>query len=237
MFLNINVRTEDRDFLCFLWKDPGSTGPPRVYRFCTLIFGATDSPFQAITCLQKLVAEVLAKPEVTEPERRACRVILQDPYVDDISTGGESVGGLRELMEDVQALLKRGHFHIKKWKTNSPELLALIPEADRAPVWPVQERHEGSLEETPSWVSSPSKMLGVGWDPDRDVLQFRYDELANLNDDTMRAVASLFLKIYDPLGLVSPFTLRARVVLKEAHRLKVGWKNKLPPDLLKPWHE
>lgn len=236
MFLNIDVRAEDRDFLRFLWKEPGSQGRPSVYRFSTLIFGATDSPFQAITCLQKLVAEVMAKPQVTEREKRACQVILRDTYVDDISTGGESVDAVRELMVDVQELLKPGHFLVKKWKTNSAVLLASIPEEDRAPTCEVRiEVDPWASEIEPLTVSSPSKMLGVGWDPEADVLKFRYDHLVQLNDDTKTAVASLFAKIYDPLGLVSPFVLKARSVMKATHVVKLAWKDKLTPEILEPW--
>ena len=234
MFLNIDVKEKDRDFLRFLWKNPGEKGKPRIYRFSTLIFGATDSPFQAITCLQKLVANKLAEPEITELEKRACDVILRDTYVDDITTGGETVQETLELMQGVQTLLNQAHFFVKKWKTNSPELLKNIPESDRAPVKDsllIDEQDDSKI------ISDNSKMLGLSWDPENDIIFFNHEMISKENDDTKTAVASLLAKIYDPLGLVSPFVLQARQVLKKTHQAKLGWKQKLPVDLVPEWHQ
>ena len=55
MFLQIKVIEEDRDYLRFLWKDPERPGEPEVWRWNSLIFGAADSPFQAITAIKTLV--------------------------------------------------------------------------------------------------------------------------------------------------------------------------------------
>ena len=58
MFLQVQVHPDDRPFICFLWHDPDEVDAvPRVYQFRTLIFGAPDSPFQAISCFQRLVAD------------------------------------------------------------------------------------------------------------------------------------------------------------------------------------
>ena len=53
MFLQIMVREEDRDYLRFLWRDPEKPREPEVWRWNSLIFGAADSPFQAITAITK----------------------------------------------------------------------------------------------------------------------------------------------------------------------------------------
>ena len=53
MFLQKEVDLGDRQYLRFLWRDlddPNAT--TKVYQFRTLIIGAADSPFQAISCLQ-----------------------------------------------------------------------------------------------------------------------------------------------------------------------------------------
>ena len=49
MFLQVQVNPDDRPFICFLWHDPDEVDAvPQVYQFRTLIFGAPDSPFQAL---------------------------------------------------------------------------------------------------------------------------------------------------------------------------------------------
>ena len=45
-FLQIEVNPIDGQYLRFLWRDPDDPkATTKVYRFGTLIFGATDSPF------------------------------------------------------------------------------------------------------------------------------------------------------------------------------------------------
>lgn len=233
MFLNIDMHPSCRDYLRFLWREPGDATSTKIYRFTTLIFGATDSPFQAITCLQKLVQSKLADPLISEVDRKACRVILRDTYVDDLSTGGDTVEEVGALMHAVDKILGSAHFKVKKWKTNSAQLLARIPEEDRAPTKAVTT-DEG--DDPYPIISEESKMLGLGWDPESDTLQYHYEHLPDLNLDSMTSVASLLAKIYDPLGLVSPFVLKARHILKALHLLKLGWKDKVPIPMLEQWH-
>lgn len=238
MFLNIDVNENDRDYLRFLWKETHESGPPRVYRFSTLIFGATDSPFQAITCLQKLVSKQLLEKELSEIDKRVCDVILHDTYVDDISTGGNTVEETLALMQGIQKLLNTAHFFVKKWKTNSPELLAQIPEADRAPI---KETFNAEIlvdeQDGSRIISENSKMLGLSWEPEKDFIYFQHENFEELNNDTKTSVASLLAKIYDPLGLVSPFVLQARQIMKKTHQLKLPWKANLPAEILPEWHE
>ena len=72
MFLQIRIQEEDRDYLRFLWKDPDSKGEPQIWRWNSLIFGAADSPFQAIKAIKTLVADRLKEPNLTELDRKFC---------------------------------------------------------------------------------------------------------------------------------------------------------------------
>ena len=49
----------------------------------------------------------------------------------------------------------------------------------------------------------------------------------------LRASASVF----DPIGLVSPFTVRAKVLLQKIWSRKVGWDDPLPDEIVKSWFE
>ena len=92
MFLQIEVDPKDRPFLRFLWHDPDDVqATPKVYQFKTLIFGATDSPFQAISCFRRLVADRRRRGDLTALENRVCDTIERDTYVDDVTTGGDTV--------------------------------------------------------------------------------------------------------------------------------------------------
>ena len=141
MFLQIEVDPIDRKYLRFLWRDPDDPqATTKVYQFRTLIFGAADSPFQAISCLQRLVQDRSLEAGLTTFEKRACDTILRDTYVDDVTTGGESVEEAFRMYDELSKLLGRGHFRIHKWASNSPELLKRIPKEARAPTTTARRR-------------------------------------------------------------------------------------------------
>ena len=43
------------------------------------------------------------------------------------------------------------------------------------------------------------------------------------------------MKIYDPLGLISPFTLMAKIYLRETWSRNLGWDDALPAELCNKW--
>ena len=121
MFLQIEVNPIDHSFLRFLWHDPDDVQAiPKVYQFRTLIFGAADSPFQAISCFQRLVSDKKLQGNLTAIEHRVCDTIVNDTYVDDVTTGGDSVQDAYKMYKGLTKLLGTAHFKIHKWATNSP---------------------------------------------------------------------------------------------------------------------
>ena len=231
MFLQIEVHPVDRPFLRFLWHDPDDMqAVPKVYQFRTLIFGAADSPFQAISCFQRLVSDLKQRGNLTNLEKRVCETILNDTYVDDVTTGGDDVEEAYSMYTGLTKVMARAHFKIHKWATNSPELLSMIPEKERAP--------NTINEETQLLESDETSSLGIRWDPGTDRLTFRrYAGIGLSNEDTKTSVASLLAKPFDPLGLISPYILLARKILKGTFENKMGWKQKLTDDLLKDWQK
>ena len=49
---------------------------------------------------------------------------------------------------------------------------------------------------------------------------------------TKRAVLSVISKVFDPLGLISPVTMRAKILFQDIWRLGLSWDETLPTDLL-----
>ena len=52
---------------------------------------------------------------------------------------------------------------------------------------------------------------------------------------TRRIVLEQVMKIYDPLGLICPFTLFAKIYLRETWSRKFEWDDQLPVDLCNKW--
>ena len=121
MFLQVLVYPNDRPFLRFLWHDPDDVhAVPQVYQFRTLIFGAADSPFQAISCFQRLVANRRRRGNLSSLEEKVCETILPDTYFDNITTGDGSVDEAFEMYKGLNELLGTAHFKIHKWAKKLP---------------------------------------------------------------------------------------------------------------------
>lgn len=52
---------------------------------------------------------------------------------------------------------------------------------------------------------------------------------------TKRQVASIAFRIFDPLGFLSPFTIRAKILLQQLWVRGTDWDEEMPPDSLKSW--
>jgi hypothetical protein len=67
-----------------------------------------------------------------------------------------------------------------------------------------------------------------------DELSF-YMEDAEFLSLTKRKLISLTSRIFDPLGFVTPFLIRAKVLIQDLWRLKIGWDKILPEEVVNVW--
>ncbi|KAK3752528.1 hypothetical protein QZH41_005140 [Actinostola sp. cb2023] len=75
-----------------------------------------------------------------------------------------------------------------------------------------------------------TKSLGVGWNPETDVISFDVKAI-NIEKLTKRTVLSSISKLYDPLGLASAVAIKARIALQDVWRAKeYDWDDPLPDD-------
>jgi len=58
----------------------------------------------------------------------------------------------------------------------------------------------------------------------------------NLSDKiTKRHILSEISKIFDPLGLLGPVLLYAKIIMQRCWLIKIGWDESMPQDLLLTW--
>ena len=77
------------------------------------------------------------------------------------------------------------------------------------------------------------RVLGVRWDVLSDTLTFIFQVIDAAS--SKRGILKVTCSIFDPLGLVVPFILVAKLLLQELWRLSIDWDDMLPPDLLVQW--
>lgn len=119
---------------------------------------------------------------------------------------------------------------MKKWVSNSPEVIRDIPEEDQA----IQQLFD--LQD-PQSVST----LGLIWEPKSDTLQFKVDLPLPAAVLTKRLIMSYIATIFDPLGLLGPSIARAKLfmqslwALKDINKKPYEWDTPLPQKLQAEW--
>lgn len=216
MFRQIIVREEDRDLQRVLWRtDEGQ--PIQMYHLNTVTYGTAPAPYLAIRCLQQLAKENTDFP-------KAARVLREDFYMDDVITGEKTIEKAIALQQQLDQLLKRGRFQLRKWRANDQRILENLSRESEADSLLTIDK-EGAL-----------KTLGLLWDANSDTMQYRVkiDETPKI---TKRIVLSKIAQIFDPLGLLGPVIIEAKCIMQRMWQLKTGWDELLPPDLQATWTE
>ncbi|XP_055714929.1 uncharacterized protein LOC129809145 [Phlebotomus papatasi] len=121
MFRQIQLHEEDRDFHRILWRE-NPREPIQEYQLNTVTYGTAPAPFLSVRTLQQL-----AKDEGHQYPK-AAKVLIEDFYVDDMLTGAHTIEEARMLYKEIQDLMALGKFNLRKWTSNSRELIEEIHE-------------------------------------------------------------------------------------------------------------
>ena len=216
-FLQIQIRKAERDALRFIWIDNLQSKGPMIYRFTRVLFGLSASPFLLGGTLEQHFAKFTTKyPDCV-------RELREGIYVDDISLGAISVEETKQLKDNAVAIFKEGGFTLHKWHSNAKELEGEF-----------QHKDETSFaKESLGTKQTEVKLLGVGWNKDEDTLVVTIPQHEEIS--TKRTVLRTIAKVYDPLGIVSPILLTAKILFRDICDRKLSWDGNLPDDLLKRW--
>ncbi|KRZ41508.1 hypothetical protein T4C_2993 [Trichinella pseudospiralis] len=80
------------------------------------------------------------------------------------------------------------------------------------------------------------KTLGVSWNPQEDELTFRPPELAaSQNQETKRDLLRTATSVFDPLGGLTPFTVRAKQMFQSLWQNGMAWDDNLPAEVELQW--
>jgi hypothetical protein len=162
MFLNIMLHPDDRDANWFFWRSQES-GPMKLYRHCRCMFGEKISLFISI-------ATVLHHGELNkEAYPRAQQALEENLYVDDLLEGDDCPKKLSRLRQDLSQLMESGGFDLRKWTSNSAEVLQTIPEAERHPSDVILG---STVEDVVDHSAKELKALGIVYDPIKDTMGF-----------------------------------------------------------------
>ncbi|XP_076081076.1 uncharacterized protein LOC143051991 [Mytilus galloprovincialis] len=209
-FLNVGLDIEDRDVTRFFWlskpTDPNSD--LTTYRFKSVLFGATCSPF--------ILNAVLSKHLNNHPFDFTEK-LTKDLYVDNIVSSFESEEELLKYFKLVRSLFADGGFNLRSWASNSQLLQVLA-------------RTENVMDK-----DQLIKILGLRWDTTSDTLGFVTPNLDISELITKREVLRQSSRIYDPLGILSPITVRSKMLMQNIWEKNFNWDELLPDSTITEW--
>nr|XP_041630444.1 uncharacterized protein LOC121501913 [Drosophila kikkawai]XP_041630467.1 uncharacterized protein LOC121501916 [Drosophila kikkawai] len=191
------------------------------FRLLTVTYGLAPSPFLAVRVLKQLAED--HRHEFPA----AAHALLHDAYVDDIPTGCNSFDELMILKNELIQLLDKAQFKLRKWSSNSWRLLKSLPEEDRC-YEPIQLLNKSAAD-------SPIKILGIQWNPGKDVMYLNIKECDPTISPTKRELLSQLSRIYDPLGLVAPVTVLLKLIFQESWTSVLQWDDPIPETLRSRW--
>ncbi|MEW8119969.1 MAG: A17 family peptidase, partial [Candidatus Thiodiazotropha sp.] len=146
--------------------------------------------------------------------------IKKSTYMDDSMDSVLSEDQGIELYKQLSLLLSKAGMHARKWLSNSLRVIAQIPTQDR--------KAEVDLDhnELPS-----AKTLGVWWLAQEDVFTFKENAPDGNTVFTKRKFLKKIATLFDPLGLLAPYTIRAKILLQEMWTAGLEWDDELPEAL------
>lgn len=220
MFLRVKIRPEDQPAQQFLWRGNDRENPPRHYKMSSMIFGAASSPFMA-HFVRNHNANIHA-----HKYPQAHKAITQSHYMDDLVISYDNEEQARKAVNETIRVHAVAGFTLRGWSSNNEETLRDVPTVLRANA-PTQL----------GGAQPENKILGLYWSAERDELGFNTsmnrvpaEVRQQTRTPTKREALGAVMSIYDPLGLLSCFTVRAKIILQSLWRLKISWDEPLPAE-------
>ncbi|XP_035207708.1 uncharacterized protein LOC118182471 [Stegodyphus dumicola] len=142
-------------------------------------------------------------------------------YVDDLVTGADDVSEALKTSREAKEIMRGAGMNLRKWVTNDYHL---------AKKWEEENFDIQSLSSNEKIL----KVLGIQWNIQEDSLSIETSCLTKISRRKKYQTAG---KIYDPLGLITPFTVRIKLLLQKLWLRELPWDEELPSDLNDEWSE
>ena len=212
-FLHIILDEKDRDATRFFWlSDPEDPESQFVtYRFKAVLFGASCSPF---------ILNATIKKHLESIDTPIAEKMKTDIYVDNLASGSDNEDDTSTFLENARLIMSPVGFNLRSWNSNDAQIRASAEQ---------QRLHDKDPE---------PKVLGLRWNTHTDKLKFQQQHVTssdNTNGITKREVLREASKIYDPLGLLTPVTIRAKILMQELWKRNYSWDQPLSQELQRKW--
>lgn len=168
---------------------------------------------------------------------QAAQIIRDNTYMDDVIESTEDLLTAQKRTSDIEHLISKGGFQVKGWIFSDDPM----------------NQEKTTMPSEPN--TSTEKVLGIIWNPMKDYLCFEVKldfsrKKHKLRTETMNQlpneipeqltkciILSQVNSIYDPLGLAGPFTVRAKIMMRQrwASDVKIDWDDPIPEENRRDW--
>ena len=187
-FLQIALQPKDRDVTRFLWVRnmnlKALEGNTRIFRFTRVPFGVISSPF--------LLAATIAF-HLSKEDSEISSKFKESLYVDNLIMTASSYEEAIALYKEAKKVFNNCSMNLREWNSNNVEFMGQLNVSDKS-------------------VDNKMKVLGLTWEISEDCLRIRTPCFKiNQESVTKRDVLKTIASIFDPLGLLSPVLLKAKL--------------------------
>ncbi|XP_067622000.1 uncharacterized protein [Eurosta solidaginis] len=185
----------------------------KMYRqLNTVTYGMASAPYLAIRSLNYL-ADLYQSNFVI-----GSNIVKSSFYVDDLLCVADSIAELSRIQDEVTELLKLGGFDLAKWHSNHQRF-----------------RYE-TTDKDLNLDTSLTSTLGLKWDQIQDNFIFSFLPKQPRKDRvTKRTILFIASSLFDPLGLVAPVIVTAKILLQELWLLKLERDESVPQNIQSAW--
>lgn len=214
MYRMILLHNDDQNLQKIVWKNR-SNNKLQEYKLCTLGYGVKASPYLALRTMQQLAQDEASNYPV------AAKILKNNFYIDDLLAGNNTIEEAKQVQKQLINMLSSAGFNLRKWCSNTPALL--------------QDLHKEQVDPACIEFKYPNstKTLGLRWNAEADTFQFqnKFDFDNNSDIMTKRDMLAQISKIYDPLGWLSPMTIKAKLHFQNVWLTGIQWDDKISMQL------
>lgn len=211
MYRQIQLHSTQTRLHRIFWRnDPDST--LEVHELTTVTYDTSAASFLATRCLKyhaKYYAEISP----------VC--VARNFYVDDMLTGADSIADAIEIRDQTIRLLRESSFELSKWRSNCPELLDGVGDQGERLV---------AFDK-----DNDVRILGILWNRDSDTFRFSNPTSGPVTKRSILSILSEVSRLFDPLGLLGPIIITAKVILQDLCQSGVDWDESVPQDIHTEW--
>ena len=209
-FLQLSLNETDREVAKFLWvhnvNRPLTADNLRVLRFTRVAFGVISSPFLLAATLQHHLRNFGTDLAME---------MTPNIYVDNVLLQCDTPEEAVEKSLEARSIFEDAKMNLREFTSNAPGFKSALPTELR-------------LDQ------GEPKVLGIPWNISTDMLRLAFPKQA-LQQYTRRTILKALASVYDPLGLVGPCLLAAKLHFQNLWDDEHSWDSRLTEPEVAAW--